>query len=194
MMEAGLLTTTAMPDAGCIGRLDVVDDTDPIRQGQGSWWVVHTKSRNEKVLASDLALKGIHCFLPLIHTVRKHGGRKVAVSLPLFPSYLFLCGGENERYAALMTHRAAAVIPVVDQEGLKQQLQQIYRATASGHPVDLYPRLLHGTRCRIIRGGLRGVEGVVVRRRGICRVYLGVEVLGQSAELEIDPSYVEVLD
>lgn len=167
---------------------------NPIDRHSGEWWVVHTRSRNEKALALDLERRGVGHFLPLIHTVRKHGSRRVHVDLPLFPSYLFLCGGEVERYTALMTHRAAAVIRVVDQGRLKQELRQIYRVTCSDQPVDLYPRLRRGTRCRIIRGSLCGVEGVVVRRRDLCRVYLGVEVLGQSAELEIDPSYVEVIE
>jgi transcription antitermination factor NusG len=169
-------------------------DLDPIDRFQGDWWVVHTKARNEKALADDLERKGIGHFLPLIHTIRRHGGRKVQVQLPLFPSYLFLCGTETDRYFTLMTHRAAGVIKVSNQEQLKRELRQIYRVTASEHPIDLYPRLRCGQRCRIIRGGLRGVEGVVVRRRDICRVYLGVEVLGQSAELEIDPSFVEAID
>ncbi|HOA75816.1 MAG TPA: transcription termination/antitermination NusG family protein [Phycisphaerae bacterium] len=166
----------------------------PVLSADGEWWVVHTKARNEKALAADLTKLGVHHFLPLVHTIRKHGGRKVSVDLPLFPSYLFVCGGETERYVTLTTHRVARVIKVVDQERFRGELQQIYRVIQSGRPVDLYPRLRRGQRCRIIRGSLSGVEGVVVRRRDLCRVYLGVEVLGQSAELEIDPAWVEVLD
>jgi hypothetical protein len=35
---------------------------------------------------------------------------------------------------------------------------------------------------------------VVIRRRGPWRVYVGVDFLGQSAELEIDPMLLEVID
>jgi len=170
------------------------DQKDPIDRYTGRWWVIHTKSRHEKALAEELNKREIAHFLPLVHTIRRHGGRKVEVELPLFPSYLFLCGDENDRYVALMTHRAAQVIRVYDQEELKRELRQIYRVLASDHPVDLYPRLRRGRRCRIIHGSLHGVEGVVIRRRHMCRLYLGVHVLGQSAELEIDASCVEVID
>jgi transcription antitermination factor NusG len=166
----------------------------PVDLYHGEWWVIHTKARHEKALAADLQRREIGCFLPLIRTLRRHGDRKVQVELPLFPSYLVLCGGESERYLTLMTHRVANVIKVASQERLKHELRQIYRVTASDQPVDLYPRLQRGQRCRIIRGSLRGLEGIVVRRRDVCRIYLGVDVLGQSAEVEIDASSVEAID
>ncbi len=166
----------------------------PIDAYTGRWWVVHTKSRSEKALAADLDKRAIGYFLPLVRIRRSHGGRSVRVELPLFPSYLFLCGGEEERYATLMTHRVARVISVVDQEGLKNELRHIHRMTTSDEAVDLYPGLRRGRRCRVLRGSLAGLEGVVLRRRNACRVSVGVEVLGQSAELEIDPSLLEVIE
>ena len=68
--------------------------------------------------------------------------------MPLFPSYLFMCGGRDERSETLGTHRAANVIQVFDQQGLKEQLRQIHRVTTSGKPVVLYPGLKRGSRCR----------------------------------------------
>ncbi len=174
-------------------------DTDlsplyPLETFEGAWWVVQTKSRHEKALARDLGNLGIRYFLPLIHDRRKVRSRYIERFLPLFPCYLFLCGGEEERYAALATHRVANVLPVVDQDRIRGELEQIRRIVASEQPVDLYPGLKVGRRCRVMRGALAGIEGVVLRRRGICHVYVGVEVLGQSAELEIDPSLLEVIE
>jgi transcription termination/antitermination protein NusG len=170
------------------------DLSSPLDSYIGRWWVVHTKSRNEKALATDLDRRGIAYFLPLVQTRRRYGGRVVYLQLPLFPGYLFLCGGEDERYETLMTHRAAAVITVVDQARLGAELRHVYRVTAAPGAVDLYPGLRRGRRCRVVRGSLAGLEGVVLRRRGMCRIYVGVEVLGQSAELEIDPSLLEAIE
>jgi transcriptional antiterminator RfaH len=166
----------------------------PIDDYQGDWWVLHTKPRNEKALAGDLDAMHVDYFLPLVSVKKRYGRRFAHVQLPLFPSYLFLCGGDDERYAALTTHRVANVLPVLDQERLRKELQNVYLATSSGEPVDLYPGLRRGRRCRVIAGSLEGLEGVVLRRRGVCRVYLGVELLGQSAEMDIDASLLEVLD
>jgi transcription antitermination factor NusG len=112
----------------------------------------------------------------------------------LFPSYLFFSGGDNERITTLRTNRVVQVIRVVDQERLRNELQNVRLACSGERPVALYPGLKVGQRCRVISGSLRGLEGVVLRRRSICRVYLGVDVLGQSAQLEIDPSLLEVME
>lgn len=165
----------------------------PVDVLDGRWWVVHTKARNEKALAWDLDREGIGYFLPLVKVKRRYGGRTFDLRLPLFPSYVFMCGGEDERYSTLMTHRAAHVIQVVDQERIKQELRQIYMVVESEEPVDLYPGIRRGRRCRVVGGSLAGLEGVVLRR-GSCRVYVGIDALGQSAELEIDPALLEVID
>lgn len=166
----------------------------PLDAYTGRWWLVHTKSRNEKALAGDLDNLGIDHFLPLVQVKRRYASRLWCANIPLFPGYLFMCGGDDEHYATLMTHRAAAVIRVVDQERLRTELRQVYVVIMSREPVDLYRGLRRGRRCRVARGSLAGLEGVVLRRRGSCRIYVGVEVLGQSAELEIDPSLLEVID
>lgn len=166
----------------------------PVDVLTGQWWVVHTRSRCEKALASDLDRRSIGNFLPLARQRRRYGRRLVETQIPLFPCYLFLCGGDDERYATLMTHRAAGIIPIIDQEQFKIELRQIHRVTLSQNQVDMYPGLRKGRRCRVIDGPLVGLEGVVLRRRDICRIYIGVEVLGQSAEIEIDPSVLEPIE
>lgn len=166
----------------------------PIDAFDGQWSVLHTMARNEKALAADLSKRGIGFFLPLAHVRRRYGGRSVHLRIPLFPGYLFLCGGIDERYVALTTHRVANVLEVLDQEGLKADLRQIYRTVCSDVPVDLYPGIRRGRRCRVTGGSLRGLEGVVLRRRDLCRVYLAVAILGQSAEVELDPGLLEIIE
>jgi len=94
----------------------------------------------------------------------------------------------------MRTHRVANVLRVVDQERLRADLIQIHRVVESDEPVDLYPRMRRGSRVRVTGGTLAGLEGVVLKRRGLWRVYVGVEFLGQSAELEIDPALLTVMD
>jgi len=159
----------------------------------GQWWLVHTKPRNEKALANDLNRLGVDHFLPLARVRRVYASRTVESRIPLFPSYLFINGGEDEYYRTLTTHRIVHVIDVADQERLNKDLRQVWRAITSEEPVDLYPGIVRGRRCRVVRGSLKGLEGVVLRRRSICRVYIEVKVLGQSAQLEIDPSLLEII-
>lgn len=160
----------------------------------GSWYVLHTRARNEKATASDLTRLGVQNFLPLIRYRRMYGGKRRRVEIPLFPGYLFLCGSATDREAALRTNRVAQVLEVSDQARLKADLEQIHRVVTSDETVDFYPKLKRGTRCRVTGGSLSGLEGVVIRRRGPWRVFVGVEFLGQSAELEIDPNFLAIVD
>lgn len=160
----------------------------------GRWWVLHTRSRTEKVVSGHLARSGIQHFLPLVTLRRQYGGRVSQVSVPLFPGYVFLCGEDRDRIEALRCNRIAHVLEVSDQERLRSDILQIELLVSSDEPIDLYPRIRVGSMCRVVSGHLAGLEGVVLRRRGPWRVFVGVQFVGQSAELEIDSSLLEVLD
>lgn len=160
----------------------------------GRWWLVHTKARNEKALAADLDRRRIDYFLPLVRPGWRNGGHEASVEFPLFPGYLFLRGGDEQRYVTLTTHRAAAVFNVFDQERLATELATLHRAITGPESIDLYPGIRQGRRCRIRSGHLRGVEGVVIRRRSRCRVFLAIGILGQSAELEMDPAMLDLIE
>ncbi len=157
----------------------------------GQWWVARTKSRNEKALAWDLLRYEIGYFLPLVEKVSRRGGRVLRSQVPLFGGYLFFCGDEDGRYRALRTNRIAQVLEVTDQAGLKSQLKQIHQALSSGLSVDAHPGLKVGKRCRVRSGSLMGSEGKVLRRNKITRILLEVEMLGQSAAVEIDADLLE---
>jgi len=192
---SGILTATTPPERALRPDARMADGpAPPIEEFVGRWYVLHTRARNEKAVAGDLGRLGIQHFLPLVCQGRIYHGKRRHVEIPLFPGYVFLCGGPADRETALRTHRIAQVLEVGDQTRLFDDLKQIHRIVTSDEAVDLYPRLRRGTRCRVVRGTLGGLEGVVIRRRGPWRVYVGVDFLGQSAELEIDAADLVILD
>jgi len=160
----------------------------------GRWWVAHTKARFEKAFAWDLVHRGIAYFLPLIQRVRMSGGRKRRVLMPLFASYVFFCGSEEDRYRAMATNRLCKTIAVSDQAGLVGELTAIERALAGKAQLDPYPFAAVGQRCRIAAGPFRGLEGVVVQRTKPARLVLGISILGQGAVMEIDADMLEPVD
>jgi len=165
-----------------------------IGEMQGTWWVAHTKSRAEKSFAWDLLHTGVGYFLPMIEKQAISGGRKRTTLLPLFPSYVFFCGDEGDRYKALMTHRICQVIPAVDQRGLAKELAAVEMALCSGAVLSLYSFVAKGRRCRVTRGALAGMEGRIEECGNITRLVLAVSMLGQGASLEIDAAMLEPLD
>jgi transcription antitermination factor NusG len=164
---------------------------ESLAQLAGPWWIAHTRSRFEKAFAWDLIAREVPYFLPMIERVTVSGGRKRRQMAPLFPSYVFFCGCEDQRLAALMTNRLCQVIPVPDQQTLTTELTAIERALSSKAQLDPYPFAAVGRRCRVTAGPFQGCEGVVVRRDQVARLVLQVSILGAGAALEIDSSLLE---
>jgi transcription antitermination factor NusG len=163
-------------------------------QLSGRWWVLHTRARHERAVALALAQQDIPHYLPLARHGRTYGKHRVHVELPLFPGYLFLCGGASECEAARRTRRVAAILRVCNEEQFRDELQQIHRVVESGIPVCVYPGLRIGRRCRVIAGSLMGLEGIVLKRRSGSRMYISATVLNQSAVVEIDCALLEPID
>lgn len=153
----------------------------------GTWWAAHTKARFEKAFARDMSCHDIGYFLPMWEKTTFSGGRKRRVMVPLFTSYVFVCGTELDRYTALATNRLCQMIDVSDQDGLVEELSRIEMALLNRVIVDHYPRLPVGNRCRVLAGPMEGAEGVVIERKDSkARMVLEVSILGQSAVVEVD--------
>ena len=169
-------------------------EVDSLGEMAGQWWVAHTKARNEKSLAWSLYRWDIGYFLPLREKVTVRKGRRIKSVLPLFSGYVFFNGDEESRYRALTTNRIAQVIEVLDQSQLVRELGQIHQALAQGAPLDPHPYLKSGTHCRVKAGPLMGMEGMVVRKKGLTKLILRVDILGQAAAVEIEGDLLESLD
>jgi transcriptional antiterminator RfaH len=160
----------------------------------GLWWVVHTKSRNEKALAHDLIGKSISYFLPMRWRVHHQRGRKVRSLLPLFGGYVFFCGNENQRVEVLRTNRVANIIEVKNQEKLLNELLPIECALNAGASLEPHKYLKKGQRCRVTAGPLDNMEGIVIQTKGGARLVLQIDMLGQAASVEIDTDLIETID
>jgi len=160
----------------------------------GRWWVAHTKARAEKAFAGELACRNVAYFLPMVERVRIYGGKKQRVMLPLFASYVFFCGGDEDRYTAMTTNRLCQTIEVIDQGTLIAELAAIEKALTGQAELDPYPFTTVGQRCRITAGALKGIEGVIIKQAKRARVVLEVSILGQGALMEIDVDLLEPID
>jgi transcription antitermination factor NusG len=158
------------------------------------WHVIHTKSRQEKSLAEQLAAAGIDHFLPLSREVRYYGRRKFAVELPLFPGYVFLRGTVEDWYFAERSGRVARVISVADQRRLDQDLANVKLALDRGAPLTPLAWLVNGVRVEVAAGPFKGIRGVVEGFLKDARLALQVDMLGRAAQLEIDRSLLRRVD
>lgn len=61
------------------------------------WFVIYTKSRNEKKVADELLKLGIEAYCPMVTKIRVWSDRKKRVSVPLINSYVFVHLEDSKR-------------------------------------------------------------------------------------------------
>ena len=156
--------------------------------------VLHTKPRQEKVVARHLDAAGVKYDLPLVERITMTRGRKHRSDVPLFASYVFVYGERQDAYDAISTRRVVRWLEVEDQEKIATELASIHRAIQSGLPIDEYPGLAIGQRARVIKGPLLGIEGFVIEEARRSCLVLHVETLGRGASVEIERDLLEPLE
>lgn len=170
---------------------NLLENADAAPADSICWRIAHVKSRREKALAGYLADRGIGYFLPMVRRRQSSAKRERYSLLPLFSGYLFFKADDTGRYTALRSNQIARVIDVSDPVTLVQELRGIHQALCSGLPVFPADFLHPGRRVRVIKGPLKDVEGVVVRRDKHFRLVLSVTSIMQSVSVELDSDMVE---
>ncbi len=160
-----------------------------------SWFAIQTYPRHEKLVASQLALKGVHNYLPLVSRLHQWRDRRKQVELPLFPCYLFVhivpspeCRVQVLQLAGVMAFvgpRKQAV-PIPD-----RQIEDIQILLQNKIALDPYPFLKIGQRVRIRGSSLDGIEGILVRRNGARRLVISVDNLERSLSICVEGLEVE---
>jgi transcription antitermination factor NusG len=158
--------------------------------------VLYTRSHCEQLVYNQLTAKGFHVFLPKLGKWSRRAGQRHLISIPMFPSYLFLrytmdklgyievCKARGlvrilgERWDRL------SVVPDIEMEAVQQVLW-------SRLPALPHPYLKEGQHVRITQGALKGIEGILVHSKpGKGRLVLSVNLLRQSVAVELDCSGV----
>jgi transcription elongation factor/antiterminator RfaH len=163
-----------------------------------AWYVLHTRSRFEQVVSDGLTKKTIDAFLPMISTLSKRRDRRLVIRVPLFPGYVFVKSDLNphERLEILKTIGVVRIIgnrdgPIPVSDEVVTSLRIMVSRDA---PVQVgRMRLKKGDRAMVVTGPFTGIIGTFVRYRGVGRVVVSVEALGQSAAVEVAEEDVERL-
>lgn len=169
------------------------DAKDVQRDTSRGWHVLYTLHQHEKLIAEILSNKGFEVFLPLYTAIHTWKDRKKELSLPLFPCYVFLWGGQERRLDILTTPGIFSFVGINGRPAIvpSEEIDAIRRATETSLRMEPYPFLQHGERVRVKSGPFEGIEGILTLKKSVYRLVLTVELLGKSAAVEIDRSMVE---
>ncbi len=162
-----------------------------------AWYALYTRSRFEKKLLSELTDRSVEVFLPMREVLSRWKDRKKRIWIPLFPGYIFVHHVDTpaNRYRVLNIPGAVRFVgieghaePVPD-----EQLDAVRRFLESSISIDPYPYLRVGKRVEVVAGPLKGIQGILVKKKGRFRFVLQVDLIRQAVSVEIDASDVRPL-
>lgn len=174
---------------------DLLENESRLADTERQWWLLYTRSRQEKELMRRLHALQIPFYGPTIpRRSRTPKGRQQTSFIPLFLNYVFMWGDLPQRYAALTTNCISRDIPVSDGIELVGDLRQLQRLIRTGVAIVPETTLEAGQRVRVRSGPLTGQEGIVLQRRGETRLLVAVRFLQQGASVQLDECDLERLD
>jgi len=161
------------------------------------WYVLHTKSRHEKVVNDLLLKKSVEAYLPIITVRSKRKDRKAMIRVPLFPGYIFVKTDLHPDSHLEVVKTVGAVrligtklrpVPVAD-----ETIESLQIMVDSNNPVTTGHRIQAGDKVMVVYGPFTGVVGTFARYGGKGRVIVNIEALGQYAGVEVSEDDIEII-
>lgn len=164
---------------------------------QPAWYALYTRSRFEKKMLVEVTGRSIEAFLPMREVLSRWKDRRVKIWLPLFPGYIFIHHIDTPRNRIKVLNIPGAV-RFVGNHGYAEpipddQIEAVRRFLESTLAVDPYPYIRIGQKVEVIAGPLKGVQGLLVQKKGRFRFVLRVDLIRQAIAVEIDASDVHPL-
>jgi transcriptional antiterminator NusG len=158
-----------------------------------NWFAVYTCVNQEKLVADRLDQRGIEHYLPLYNTVRRRSDRRVQLSLPLFPGYLFVRIPLLERLRVLEIPRVVRLVgfdatPLAVPDGEIELLQKGLSSAVTTQPCEY---LKKGCSVRVLNGPFAGAEGILLKRKQDFRVVISISTIMRSFTVEVGEEDVE---
>src|SRR5215831_10916515 len=160
------------------------------------WCCAQIEPRRERLAVHCLALAGYQVYQPLLREQRRHRGREVPATPPLFPGYAFVLivsGWWDARWSAgvrrlVMDGEQPAKVP-------DQVIAEIRSRERNGFVELPRPRgLAPGTRVRVVSGLLRDQIGLLGALRPHERVLVLLQLLGGQQRVELARSAIEAVE
>jgi transcription antitermination factor NusG len=152
------------------------------------WIVLRTKSNCEKVAVSALEQKSISCFLPTRKVAKPASSKTSEARQILFPGYLFTRPSPSQYFEMRYVPGTCGVVSFDSRPATisAEEIERIRKLTLNSQSLEKHPDLHVGEKVCVVKGPLAGVKGDFVRLKGVHRLIVNVDILGQSVSIEIE--------
>jgi len=160
------------------------------------WACAQVEPRRERLASYCLGLAGYEIYQPLLREQRRSHGRKITVTPPLFPGYLFVwvvSGWWNARWSPGVVRLIMdGLVPAVVRDDVIAEI----RSRERNGLVEL-PKvhgLKPGMRVQVISGPLSEQIGMLAALRPRERVLVLLQLLGSQQRVELARNAIEAVE
>jgi transcriptional antiterminator RfaH len=162
------------------------------------WYLVYTKSRQERCALNNLEQQGYQCYLPTMPSERLQQGALTVLDQPLFPRYLFIrlgLGDTAKSWAPIRSTRGVSRLVKFGVEPAKVdddliELLKAKESAANDEPARLFNP---GERVRLLAGPFAGIEGIYQMAEGERRVMVLIELMSKPVAVGVSPTALRKL-
>lgn len=170
---------------------DLLDHDERI---EDTWWLLYTRSRQEKQLMRHLRQLNFSHYAPQIANRRRSpAGRIRTTYAPIFNNYVFLCGDDEARYKSICTGCVLKATEITDVPRFVDDLRQVQNLINLDVPLTLEDRIQPGQKVRVKSGAFSGYEGTIIRREQETRLLVAVKFMEQGVSVKLDDCQLEVI-
>jgi transcription antitermination factor NusG len=157
------------------------------------WYAAYTCARHEKQVRKQLEERDISCFLPVYRSVRRWKDRQKELELALFPGYVFVHIGPEDRLRVLQTPSVVRFVCFSGRPAALEddEIESLRFGVANGARAEPHPYLTVGRKVRVKHGPLGGTEGILTRKKDKFRVVLSIDLIMRSVAVEVDVADLE---
>ncbi len=166
-------------------------------QGNMSWYVVHTKPRDEQRALLNLEQQGYECYLPTRKAERLRRGKIHILEEPLFPRYLFIyleTGMLAKGWGAIRSTRGVSGLVrfgVGEPIKVADKLIVALRIQQDLSDEETQTLFAEGEKVRVTEGAFAGIEAVFQMEDGESRAMVLIELLHKPTQLKIPVEHLQ---
>ena len=160
-----------------------------------SWKVLYIQGRYEFKVEQQLARLGIEHYLPKVQVMRQWSDRMKKLTVPAFPSYLFVCNEDKDRQAVFQAKGVLHYVRHENQDAIirEEELDLLRKGGSMIIQNSLQAiRGLKGKQVKITAGLLAGNTGILVDLIGKKFVQLKLENLSMFFLVEIPTDQLQL--
>ena len=156
-----------------------------------AWYVIYTRPRHEKKVAEQLDNLELPYFLPITRTLKMWAKRKKYMSLPLFPSYVFVKPQTAQQYVESLQIPGVLYYVKIGNKiaEISEKLIHKIKSVLSGdsdHSVEVSAELIKpGTVHHILSGPFAGLDCEVVEHKGKNKLLVRIELLQRTVMVDL---------